>query len=227
MLLSFRFCENVFRFWKFVFLPTWLVFMHFALFSIIFSFSSQYLRNFTRFFSAFSSFSTQLNFRISFIFVFCKENCVCLCSGYGMTSMALFSFVYFGLWTDSEGFFLLSNCYARIYNENRCKINNSRKFPEKNVSIAFRIVYRNGFICKQQSQMEKKHFNGNWDNNNQRLTYNSTNRVLIYQRNENYLSDFAFYASMRFSFYSKWYFLCKKKHIIECENYIKTERLQS
>lgn len=41
-------------------------------------------------FSAFSSFSTQLNFRISFIFVFCKVNCVCLYSVYGMTSIALF-----------------------------------------------------------------------------------------------------------------------------------------
>lgn len=29
-------------------------------------------------FSAFYSFSTQLNFRISFIFVYCKENCVCV-----------------------------------------------------------------------------------------------------------------------------------------------------
>lgn len=98
-----------------------------------------------------------------------------------MTSITLILSIY----STVNGWFIFFPFYryARIYNENRCKINNSLKFLEKSVSIALECVHN--WLCnntRYEWKLRSNQLCANWDNNRKMETETFatiTNRVLI------------------------------------------------
>lgn len=110
-------------------------------------------------FSAFYSFSTQLNFRISFIFVFCKENCVCLYSVYGMTSIALFfSFVYLVFGMILRGFFYFQIATHAFTMKIAVKLIIHANFQRKTFRLLFELYMVTASFVNNKVKWRKKTF---------------------------------------------------------------------